>query len=235
MIPNSIFNHAMVQIDNHRKVIDKKVKALRTLEVEMAEKVAEIDRFRNTLAELEAFIDVDEKRLRENDMIAVIFDLETTGLNLPSLAEPELQPRIIEFGAIRVGGDETGFLVNPGVPLDKKITKITGITNEMLEGKFDFETAFPLIEAVFHGADRVICHNAHFDCSVLEYECTRIGVRSVLPEERVCTVQEFKHLFGWRPKLADLYETIVGEPLNQTHRALDDARAVYEIVRKAGL
>ena len=32
-----------------------------------------------------------------------------------------------------------------------------------------------------------------------------------------------------------LYERIIGKPLAQTHRALDDARALHEILVKDGL
>jgi len=48
----------------------------------------------------------------------------------------------------------------------------------------------------------------------------------------ICTVQEYHHLFGKRPKLTALYEHIIGRPLAQTHRALDDAMAVFEILDK---
>jgi hypothetical protein len=37
---------------------------------------------------------------------------------------------------------------------------------------------------------------------------------------------------GKRPRLVELYERIIGRPLMQTHRALDDAMAVYEILLK---
>jgi hypothetical protein len=46
----------------------------------------------------------------------------------------------------------------------------------------------------------------------------------------LCTIAEYRHLFGKRMKLLDLYERILGKPLAQTHRANEDAMAVWEIL-----
>jgi hypothetical protein len=37
---------------------------------------------------------------------------------------------------------------------------------------------------------------------------------------------------GKRPRLINLYEYVMGRPLAQTHRALDDAMAVFEVLQK---
>ena len=69
----------------------------------------------------------------------IIFDLETTGLPKAEGSDLNMQPRIIEFGAIRVTDgnleeyDRLEFFCNPGHPLDPVITKITGITDGMLK------------------------------------------------------------------------------------------------------
>ncbi|HLS81716.1 MAG TPA: exonuclease domain-containing protein, partial [Steroidobacter sp.] len=60
----------------------------------------------------------------------VVFDLETTGLT------PETN-EIIEIGAIRVNRDSTQHetyqsLVKPTTKIPKKITDLTGITEEMI-------------------------------------------------------------------------------------------------------
>ena len=51
----------------------------------------------------------------------IVFDLETTGLPLAEGADLNLQPRITEFGAIKLDEDlkeidVIEFLVNPGIP-----------------------------------------------------------------------------------------------------------------------
>ena len=74
----------------------------------------------------------------------IVFDLETTGLPKAEGSDLDLQPRIIEFGAIRYTDgtfeeyDRLEFMCNPGHELDPKITKITGITDEDLKDKKPF-------------------------------------------------------------------------------------------------
>ena len=73
----------------------------------------------------------------------IVFDLETTGLPKAEGSDLDIQPRIIEFGAIKVDDDfnEVGrlqFLCSPGFALDPYIIKLTKITDDMLEDKKPF-------------------------------------------------------------------------------------------------
>src|SRR3990172_4884986 len=95
----------------------------------------------------------------------VVFDLETTGLK-PDAHE------IIEIGAIRVNRDSDNHdtfqaLVRPNKKIPKKITDITGITQEMVEKDGDsLETALPqFIE--FVGDLPLVSFNAEFDMAFL--------------------------------------------------------------------
>ena len=59
----------------------------------------------------------------------IIFDLETTGLPKAEGSDLEMQPKIIEFGGIKVDDDfnkidSFEFFCNPGHPLDPKIINI---------------------------------------------------------------------------------------------------------------
>ena len=164
-----------------------------------------------------------------------IFDTETTGLVAPSVQDIAKQPRIIEFGLAIVDGDQTyeyNWLIDPEEDITAEITKITGITNEMLEGKLKFREVLDEIEEAFAGTEMLIAHNAPFDVSMLHYELQRCGRTGFpWPAITVCTVQEYQHEFGHRPKLTDLYERKLGRPLAQTHRALDDVLALVEILK----
>lgn len=186
-------------------------------------------------------------------MTALVIDCETTGLTMPGLADLSKQPFIIEFAAARIekGKIKKKFeaLIYPGVEVSAEITKITGITNEMLKGKQRFKDVLPDIEKMFKGADTLFAHNAPFDCACIGYELSRLGIpfgATVAgmegrfyppwwPENVVCTVQEYKHEFGRRAKLTELYERKMGKPLNQKHRALGDVLALAEIIVKEGL
>ena len=48
--------------------------------------------------------------------------------------------------------------------------------------------------------------------------------------EMICSVQEYTHKLGKRYNLKSLYERVMGRKLEQTHRASDDAYALYEVL-----
>lgn len=168
-------------------------------------------------------------------MIALIFDTETTGLIPHPSAKKELRPRIIEWGGIVI--DTTGkeiaelnVLINPGIPLPPEITKITGITEADLKGQPTFSEAAPLIAKMFAQANTLIAHNLPFDSTMMRNELERCGIEKwPWPVRNLCTVQEHAEEWGHRPKLTELYEYYMGKPLAQTHRAIDDVRALKEV------
>lgn len=169
-------------------------------------------------------------------MRAIILDTETTGLLVPG-APLDQQPKIIELAILvtRDGEiiDRFEWLFNPGHPLDPQITKITGLTDADLAGKLGFEPFHKSVAFVLVGADVIVAHNAPFDMGMLTNEFKRCGVDPLPISATVeCTVQNYYHLFGRRPRLTELYEKILGKPLAQTHRAMDDCRALYEILVK---
>lgn len=96
----------------------------------------------------------------------VVFDLETTGV------DPE-KHEIIEIGAIRVNRDATDHdtfqsLIRPTRKVPKKITEITGINQEMLDGE-----GKPLESALrefldFAGDLHLVSFNADFDMAFLK-------------------------------------------------------------------
>lgn len=171
-------------------------------------------------------------------MRIVIVDLETTGLISPELSGPEHQPRIIELAMVDVldGRIATKYstLVDPEIEYEKKIIKITGIHPEELKEAPIFAEVLPAINTMFSKADAVLSHNASFDLGVLKHESARVGMELILPENLICTVQEYTPRFGRRPKLTELYKEIVGEELLQQHRALADCMALHAILEKDG-
>lgn len=94
----------------------------------------------------------------------VVFDLETTGLYA------DKGDSIIEIGAVKMCKgkiiDSFDVLVNPGIKISDEIISITGITNEMLEGKGNEEdTVKDFINWV--GDLPMVAHNAKFDISFI--------------------------------------------------------------------
>lgn len=167
-------------------------------------------------------------------MIYLIIDTETTGL--PNKGPLEEQPNIIEFACLRYDSEdpsnivETTFLVKPPIPLPAKITEITGLTDDDLADQPSFAQRVTDILACFEGAHYAIAHNMAFDWGMLSNDLKRYApdkVESFKPPALVCSMNHYKGLFTKRPKLQDLYAHFIGEPLAQTHRALDDVRALH--------
>lgn len=99
------------------------------------------------------------------DLTYVVFDLETTGLS----AEEENE--IIEIGAVKVKNGEVidtfDELIKPTILIPSNITDITGITNEMVDGK---RTEEEVIKSFLNWASDTIlvAHNANFDLSFIK-------------------------------------------------------------------
>jgi DNA polymerase III alpha subunit (gram-positive type) len=92
------------------------------------------------------------------------------------------------------------------------------------------------VKEAFVGAENLYIHNAPFDVAMIQYELERMQVDDFpWPKNIICTANEYKHIFGFVPRMVDLYERIVGHPLAQTHRAQDDVDALAEILLKEGL
>ena len=99
------------------------------------------------------------------DNTYVVFDFETTGFNAGG------KDSIIEVGAVKILNgeiiDRFSELIDPGCKLPSKITEVTGITDEMLQGKPNEEEVIKrFIE--WYGDLPMVAHNAKFDVSFLK-------------------------------------------------------------------
>lgn len=172
----------------------------------------------------------------------LLFDTETTGLTLHPDAELRKTPRCIEFGGVlmnrKTGAveEEISILINPGVPLEPIITKITGLTDADLADAPSFEQVLPQLRRIFGAARCTVCHNAPFDKAIIRGELARIQCLDFpWPAQTLCTVGLYKDAWGRNPKLTELYAHVMGRPLAQTHRALSDVMAMVEIFQKEKL
>lgn len=174
--------------------------------------------------------------------LMLCFDTETTGLTLHPNADLTKQPRMIEFGGALVDMktgeivEELVTLIDPEMEIEAVITKITGLTNEDLKGSQKFIEVLPQLRHMFEQAAVVVAHNLPFDRAIMKCELMRANVLDFpWPSRELCTVGAYKEFFGRNPKLTELYEFVIGKPLEQTHRALDDVHAMIEIVQKERL
>lgn len=107
------------------------------------------------------------------DATYCVFDFETTGFNAGG------GDSIIEIGAVLIKEgniiDKFDELIDPGRPLPKKITEVTGITDEMLKGKDNEENAIKRFIEFFKDYP-MVAHNAKFDTSFLEMAYQKYGL-----------------------------------------------------------
>ncbi|OGO25140.1 MAG: hypothetical protein A2W33_06575 [Chloroflexi bacterium RBG_16_52_11] len=150
----------------------------------------------------------------------IALDIETTGL------DPQKE-RIIEIGAVRFNGrrieDEWSQLINPGRPIPPYITRLTGITDQMVLQAPPVKAVLPELVA-FIGDAPVLGHSVNFDLSFLR----RQG--ALLDNDAIDTYELASVLVpnASRYNLGALAQQL-GVPLPATHRALDDARATWGI------
>lgn len=165
-------------------------------------------------------------------MKRLFFDTETTGLVKNSATPLDQQPQIIEFyGMIQSEVGKTiecyHSLFRVGRMLPPKITEITSITDEMLEGQPTFKQEAENLARFIEQADLVVAHNLSFDTAMVNFEMKRAwpGNGFTWPDG-MCTVEASEHLKGHRLSLALLHEHLFGEKFTGAHRADVDVKAL---------
>jgi DNA polymerase-3 subunit epsilon len=159
----------------------------------------------------------------------VIFDLETTGLDL-------VKDRIIQLSYIKVypnGKEERGDeLINPEMQIPELITQLTGISNDDVKDKPSFKQLAKKIEDVFQGSDIAGFNSNHFDVPLLAEEFLRAGINFDFSKACLidaCTI--FKKME--RRNLASAYKFYCGRRMEddfEAHRADQDTEATYRVL-----
>ncbi|MBP7057536.1 3'-5' exoribonuclease [Candidatus Gracilibacteria bacterium] len=155
-----------------------------------------------------------------------IVDLETTGLHF-------LSDRITEIGVLIVNenGIERVFhsLINPQCPVPALITTITGIKDSDLKDAPTFEQVSEELYELLQDC-LFIAHNAKFDYSFLAQAFAKCGKQLNL--HTLCTVQLSRNLFPENPKHSlESWIPRLGVNPAQRHRAVEDARVVYDLLQ----
>ncbi len=164
------------------------------------------------------------KKSRDLNGTFVALDFETTGFS-------KISDRIIEIGAVRIENgvrtDEFSTYVNPDKDLPYEITKLTGITPEMLEGAPSIEEILPKF-LEFVGHSMLVAHNAGFDVGFLEQACRYQGINRTFDYLDTVDLARFMlpELKGFR---LNQVAKELGVKLLNHHRATDDACAAADI------
>lgn len=164
-------------------------------------------------------------------MKALVFDTETTGLIRNRTIDLDQQPEITEWFSciadLKTGriSQRTEWLIRPKKAISAEITKITGITNAMVENMGPFKAVGKRFVMAVEKADVVIGHNLRFDMDMLEIEAERCGWGIKWPRT-ICTIQETIHLKGYRLNLNALHTHLFNEAFSGAHRAKQDVEAL---------
>ncbi|SCX89424.1 exonuclease domain-containing protein [Flavobacterium caeni] len=155
-----------------------------------------------------------------------VLDIETTGGQFN-------EEGITEIAIYRFDGhevvDQFISLVNPEIPIQPFVVKLTGINNAMLRSapKF-FEVAKRIIEITKDCV--IVAHNASFDYRILRTEFKRLGYD--FESQTLCTVELAQKLIPEQPSysLGKLVRGL-GIPIADRHRAGGDAMATLKLFK----
>lgn len=160
----------------------------------------------------------------------IIFDLETTGLDL-------VNDRIIQISYIKVypdGKEERGdYLVNPEKPIPSEIAALTGISDADVADAKTFKQLSSDLEAKFKGCDFAGFNSNHFDIPLLAEEFLRAGIDFDFGKCRLIDVQTIFHKME-RRNLAAAYKFYCGRKMEEdfaAHRADQDTEATYRVLQ----
>jgi DNA polymerase-3 subunit epsilon len=159
----------------------------------------------------------------------VIFDLETTGLDL-------VKDRIIQISYIKVypdGREERGNeLINPERPIEPVITQLTGISDADVKDKPTFKQLAQTLADKFIGSDFAGFNSNHFDIPLLAEEFLRAGIDFDFSKCRLIDAQAIFHRME-RRNLAAAYKFYCGRKMEddfEAHRADQDTEATYRVL-----
>lgn len=161
----------------------------------------------------------------------VVLDTETTGIDCKT-------DEIIELAAASVtkNGIESEMDVfirlSEGRVLPPVITQLTGITPQMLEaeGVEKWEAAARFAAMISHPNTLLAAYNAQFDLCFLYYFLARLELADALKGVKMLDVMTvYKDRRAYPHKLQNAIDTY-GVPTQNTHRAVDDAKAALEVL-----
>lgn len=159
----------------------------------------------------------------------VILDTETTGLN-------HRKDEIIEIGTIAFTLDEAGNigdvigvyggLQQPSISIPPEITRLTGISDEMVAGQ---TINVHQLRAIVEPADLVIAHNAGFDRPFCEVFSPMFAGKAW-----ACSISEVD--WASRGFEGTKLGYLIGQAgyFHEGHRAVDDCFALLEVLAQGG-
>jgi DNA polymerase III epsilon subunit-like protein len=161
----------------------------------------------------------------------MIFDTETDGLITTLAAKLDRLPQIVSlyYNIINlengVSVKNGAFLFKPSKPISEEMTKIHGISNEMVKDAPPFREMAYLLKDNFQASPLVIAHNAKYDTDMVNIEMRRCDLNVSWPKI-ICTVEQTIWLEGYRLSLTNLHKYLFGLDFEEKHSASGDVAAL---------
>lgn len=155
-----------------------------------------------------------------------LIDLETTGGHFD-------HDRITEVALLRFAGGQISrhqWLVNPQQPISSFITRLTGISNDMVADAPTFGELASQLLPLLRG-HLLVAHNSRFDYTFLQRELARCGLPFATPT--LCTVQLSRKLYPeyFKHNLDSLIERFDLKPHGDgRHRAMTDVLVLAQFL-----
>ena len=160
----------------------------------------------------------------------IIFDLETTGLDLS-------KDSIIQISYIKAGLDGSevsrNIFINPGRPIPALIQELTSITDEMVKTAPKFKDIAKELEREFAGCDFAGYNSNKFDIPMLAEEFLRSGIDFDFSKVRLIDASVIFRKTE-RRNLAAAYKFYCGRKLEddfQAHLADQDTMATWKVLQ----
>ena len=166
-------------------------------------------------------------QLRMEEASIVVYDFESTGLDTDN-------DFIIEIGAEKLVNfevvEEFSFLIKPPIEISEQITKLTGISNEMVADQPTIANVLPKFFDFISGSV-LVAHNADYDFRLMRAEASRLGYDLEWP--CFCTLKMARELIHEiENRKLDTLASHYGLTFGSRHRSMGDVRVTSEILKK---